>query len=42
MSESELLAEVSEVFGIGRASEGGVQFMWSLISDSWTSREEDR
>ena len=42
VSESELLAEVSDVFGVGRVSEGGVQSMWSSTSDSWTSREEDR
>ena len=42
VSESELLAEVSDVFGVGRVSKGGVQSMWSSMGASWTSREEDR
>lgn len=42
VSESELLAEVSDVSGVGMASEGGVQSMWSLMGASRTSREQDR
>jgi hypothetical protein len=42
VSESELLAEVSDLFWVGRVSEGGVQSMWSSTGDSWTSRDKDR
>ena len=40
VSESELLAEVSEVFGSGRVSEGGVQSMCSLMGASRNFRED--
>ena len=42
MSESELEAEVSEVFGVDRTGEGDDQFMWSSVCASRVSREEDR
>lgn len=42
MSESELLAEVSDVIGVERMGEGGVQFMWSSTGASRVSSDEDR
>lgn len=42
MSESELLAEVSDMSGVDRMGEGGAQFMWSLMGDSRASSDEDR
>lgn len=42
VSESELLADVSDVFGVDRMGEGGVQVMWSLMGASRASSDEDR
>lgn len=42
MSESELLAEVSDVFGVERMGKGGVQFMRSLLCSSRASSDDDR
>jgi hypothetical protein len=42
VSESELAAEVSEVFGVDNIGDGGDQFMWSSTEGSRVSREEDR
>lgn len=42
MSESELLAELSDEFGVDRMGEGGVQFMWSSRGASRASNDENR
>jgi hypothetical protein len=42
VSESELVADASEVFGVDRTGDGEDQSMWSLASASRVSREEDR
>ena len=41
-SVSELLAEVSDVFGVGRMGEGGVQSMWSLMGAFKASSDETK
>jgi len=42
VSESELLAAVSDRFGVGRVSDGGVQSTWFWAGASRISREQDR
>ena len=42
VSESELLADVSEAFGVGRVRVGGVRDGWLLMGGSRTFREEGR
>ena len=42
VSESELLADTSEAFGVESRDDCEDRFMWSSIGTSRVSREEDR